>query len=401
MVVDHPLLEYPAKFLPEAAVLHRLVPGHVLQQIEQFLDAAAANGIDVPTLLQDLARDIERQIVGVNHAAHETQIGRQQLFGIVHDEDAAHVQLDAAPVFAIPQVEGGVGRQVQQHRVLLLAFDARMHMRERRLEVMRHVLVKLIVLIVVDFLARSRPQRGGTVDRFLALPVYLNHSDGDGDVVGIFTDDGLQPVGVEKVVLTRPQLQDHLGAARFTLDVFDRVTALPVRAPAHAVFGAEAGAARDQCHFLGDDEGRVKADAELADQACVLLLIAGQRGEELARAGLGDGADVVDDFAAAHADAVVDNRQRARFLVHPDADAKIGIAFEEGIVAERLETQLVAGVRGIGDQFAEKNLLVAVQRVDHQVQQLPDLGLEAERFGLGGGGHGSSGKNMLWVLNAK
>ena len=47
---------------------------------------------------------------------------------------------------------------------------------------------------------------------------------------------------------------------------------------------------------------------------------------------------------------------------------------------ERLEAQLVGGVGGVRDQLAQEDLLVAVQGVDHEVQQLLHLGLEAEGF---------------------
>ena len=57
-----------------------------------------------------------------------------------------------------------------------------------------------------------------------------------------------------------------------------------------------------------------------------------------------------------------------------------GVVLEQRGVGERLEAQLVAGVRGVGDQLAQEDLLVAVQRVDHQVEELLDLGLEAEGF---------------------
>ena len=46
----------------------------------------------------------------------------------------------------------------------------------------------------------------------------------------------------------------------------------------------------------------------------------------------------------------------------------------------RLEAQLVAGVGGVGDQLAQEDLPVAVQRVDHELQQLADFGLETVRL---------------------
>ena len=48
----------------------------------------------------------------------------------------------------------------------------------------------------------------------------------------------------------------------------------------------------------------------------------------------------------------------------------------DGSVGQALEIALVAGVRRIGNQFAQKDFLVGVNRIDHQVQQLFALGLK-------------------------
>jgi hypothetical protein len=138
-------------------------------------------------------------------------------------------------------------------------------------------------------------------------------------------------------------------------------------------------------------EGGVETDAELADQVGILRRISGQLRQELAGAGAGDGADIGNHFIARHADAVIGNRHRARLRVEADADPQFAVAFQQRLVGQRLEAQLVAGIRGVGYQFAQENLLVAVQRVDHQLQQLFDLGLKTQRLFLGGLGHGGSG----------
>ena len=158
------------------------------------------------------------------------------------------------------------------------------------------------------------------------------------------------------------------------------------------MLGAEAGAPRDEGHPVGDDERRVEPDAELADEMRVLGAVGGELLEELARARLGDGADVLDHLLPRHADAVVGHGDRARRRVVGDADLRVGIVLEKRTVGERLEAQLVHGVRGVRDQLAQEDLLVAVQGVDHQVEELRHLGLEAERFpggSVGRVGHGS------------
>ena len=162
--------------------------------------------------------------------------------------------------------------------------------------------------------------------------------------------------------------------------VFDRVAAFARALPADAVLGGQAGAARDERHPVGDDEGGVEADAELPDEVRVLGAVGGQLREELARPRLGDGADVVDDVLPGHADAVVGHRDRPRRRVVADPDARLGVVLEERGVAHRLEPQLVGGIRGVRDELAQEDLLVPVQGVNHQVQELRDLGLESEGF---------------------
>ena len=175
-------------------------------------------------MLQDFARDVERQVVRVDHAAHEAQVGRHQLLGVVHDEHAPHVELDAVPVLAVPQVERRARRDVEQLRVFLAAFDLVVGVGERRFEVVRDVLVELVVLLFGDFDLRPRPQRAGLVDRFVLVrdavarfvlvPLLFLHQDRQRDVVGVLADDGAQPDAGQQLVLALAQVQRDFGAAR-------------------------------------------------------------------------------------------------------------------------------------------------------------------------------------------
>ena len=67
----------------------------------------------------------------------------------------------------------------------------------------------------------------------------------------------------------------------------------------------------------------------------------------------GDGADIVDHLIAAHADAVVDQGQRARLAVHAQADAQLAVPFVEIRLVQGFKAQLVGGVRGIGNEFTQ------------------------------------------------
>ncbi len=145
--------------------------------------------------------------------------------------------------------------------------------------------------------------------------------------------------------------------------------AFAARGPAHAFACGQAGAARGHFHFVGNDEGAVEADAELADQLRILLLVAGQLAQEVAGAGLGNRAQVGDGFGAAHANAVVVDGDGVGGGIEADAHAQFAVAFQQ----RRLGQGLSAACRrrrrrwrpARGGRFP-----CWVQRVDHQLQQL-------------------------------
>ena len=122
----------------------------------------------------------------------------------------------------------------------------------------------------------------------------------------------------------------------------------------------------------------VETDAELADELSVLGGVGGQALEELARAGFGDGTDVIDDLLTRQTDAIVRDRDcaRRRVVAHPDAELRIAV--DRHAVGHALEPQFVARVGRVRDELPQEDLLVAVQRMHHQVQELLDLGLKTE-----------------------
>ena len=125
----------------------------------------------------------------------------------------------------------------------------------------------------------------------------------------------------------------------------------------------------------------IEADAELADQLRVLLLVAGQALEELGGAGLGDGAEVRDRLLAGHADAVVADgegaggwrRHRSRWPApgHPARSAGSAMAAKRSrsLASEALE---MSSRRKISRWLYREWIM--------SLQQLAHLGLEAVRL---------------------
>ena len=87
---------------------------------------------------------------------------------------------------------------------------------------------------------------------------------------------------------------------------------------------------------------------------------------------------MIDDLLAAHADAVVRDAEQPRSGIDGHANAELGIVREQLGAGEALETEPVVGIGSVGDQLAEENLSLAVERMHHEVQQLLDLGLKRE-----------------------
>ncbi len=221
----------------------------IFQHGQHAAGVALADGLHVAAFLQQLAADVERQVGRVDHALDPAQVRRHQAFGLVHDEDALDVELDARLVVAVPEVHRRLGRDEQQLRVLGAALHPVVAPGQRRLLVVAEVLVELGVLLVADVFLGARPQGVGRVHgfplvllhvlAFFGVPFFLLHQDGQADVVGVLGDQRLElPVAQ---VLTRvvAQVQGHAGAARGALDGLDLELARAAADPAHALAGRQ------------------------------------------------------------------------------------------------------------------------------------------------------------------
>ena len=182
-----------------------------------------------------------------------------------------------------------------------------------------------------------RPQRRGLVDRLpirrgdlrllLVVPGLLGHRMGSEMWSEYLAMIDLLSTGqaTEELVLAVAQVQDDVGAAaRACRRVSTSKSPAPCSDPAHALVrpatrrGATATVMRSATMKLN------RSRPELADQVGVLLLVALEPAQELARAALGDRAQVRHRLLERHADAVVADRQRLRVLVEQHAHLEVG-----------------------------------------------------------------------------
>ena len=146
-ILRQAFLQDRAELLPEGRVFVRLVLREPRQHVEHALGETAPDRLHLRVLLQQLTRDVQRQIARIDHALDESQVQRQELLRIVHDEHTPHIQLQAPRGLLLPQVERRASGDIQQARVLALALHLVVAPGERLGEVVREVLIELLVLL--------------------------------------------------------------------------------------------------------------------------------------------------------------------------------------------------------------------------------------------------------------
>ncbi len=89
-----------------------------------------------------------------------------------------------------------------------------------------------------------------------------------------------------------------------------------------------------------------------------------------------DHAEIALHFLPVHADAVIRNGDGARVPIHGHADAEVLPCKTDALIRQGLVAELVDCIGGVGDDFAQENLLMRVDGVDHHVQQPPGFRFE-------------------------
>jgi hypothetical protein len=128
------------------------------------------------------------------------------------------------------------------------------------------------------------------------------------------------------------------------------------------------GPARNHLDPVRHHEGGIEAHAEAADEGGVFLgLRRLQAIEERLGTGAGNGAERFGHLLAGHADAVVFDRQQTFVGIERDGDARLWIVAQKRGCGDCLVAQALASVGGVGNQLAQKNRLLRINRVHHKL----------------------------------
>ena len=266
------------------------------------------------------------------------------------------------------------------------------------------MLIELVVLLGGHVLLGAHPQRRSGVENLFSFGLGFlgGELDRQADVVGMRLHDFAQAMFLGELGLVLAQVQHDGRAAPGAFGQGDGEAALAVRRPTPRL--ARSSTPARHLDLVGDDERRIEADAELADQRDVaapafdvlwavlmaVALVLGKLLGERGRAGSRDGAEVIDQVLARHADTVVGDGQGARLGVGLQYYLQFGIVGGERRVGDRLIAQPVARVRRVRDQLAQEHFLAAIQRVGDDLEELGDLGLEGQGLSTGLLSHGVS-----------
>mmetsp|Transcript_36757 Transcript_36757/g.79203 ORF Transcript_36757/g.79203 Transcript_36757/m.79203 type:complete len:528 (+) Transcript_36757:116-1699(+) len=173
-VFMHPELQALAECLVELLVIILLLC-NLREHLQAFLDKVLLDHSQDLVLLQGLARDVQRKILRIHNALHKVQPFWHELLAVIHDEDAADIQLDVVPLLlGLEEIKGCPARDKKQGTELKLTLHAEMLHREVVLPVVGQGLVEARVLFICHVLRLAHPQRLVLVQLLPFVGHFLN-----------------------------------------------------------------------------------------------------------------------------------------------------------------------------------------------------------------------------------
>ena len=367
------VLEGKSECLEELFVLLTVVLKELFKLGFNLLLKAVGDRAELAALLEQFTGDIERDIGGVHKSLYKAEVFGKQIFTAFHDHNAVGIELESALIALGIQVVRRCGGNEQNGIIVYCALGLVVYVMEGRFVVVELVGIEYRVVLVGDLVLVPSPQGHHAVEGlilghglifglfmlmlafaflvvvfafallvvmfafalfaftflFLDRPSDLHqHLDGIADIVGILGDEIAERIDLEigiVVLLIRIVLEiQRDGCADIVLDAGGHGVAVQTFALPKPSLVASLGTAQ-YGNLLRNHECGIEADAELTDYIHILqglvagicLLLKGKR------TALGDGAKVCFQLIPGHADAVVGDGERPRFLVGGQTDLKL------------------------------------------------------------------------------
>ena len=356
---------------------------HGLQFACNFLVDGLGDDFQLVVMLEHFTGDVQRKVGAVHQPFDKAVIIGKEIGAFIHDQNAVGVKLEAFFVIfgikIIRRFAGNIEKSVISGQPFGFAVD---HL-QRFGVIVEFILIELLIFFFGDLAFVFAPERNHAVQSFgfdhrFGFAIFAAfhgtmmshiHADGVTDIIGIFLYEIFHAEGGEIITVffffgIFFKIQCNFGPGVFLFTGFDGITVGAFGSPAVSGIGAESLAFHHD--FVADHKGGIEAHAKLADDFDIfrfgIFLFKGLR------TALGDGAEIVFQFIGGHADAVIGNLKDAVAFVEIDADLKIIFVQTDGFIGKRTEIELINGVGSVGDQLTEKNFLMGIDRIDHQIQ---------------------------------
>ena len=194
-----PFLQEHAELAVEREVVVGLLLGQRVEPVEHPFDEGVADPADDRVVLQGLARDVQRQVLGIDQAVEEPEVLGHQLAAVVLDEDPLHAEVQPMLRASEPEQLDVGGRAVEDRAELDRRVGRQVEVPERLLlGVVGQVLVELGVLLLGHLALGLDPDRLLVVDDLAADLDRVRHE------ARILPQRRLDPPLVEELLGRRP-----------------------------------------------------------------------------------------------------------------------------------------------------------------------------------------------------
>ena len=372
-VADAAVLDEGMDIVPVGLVLFALGVHQAVELVRHLLGDVGGELSDIPVVLQEAAADVQRQIGAIQHAAQQQQELRDDLLDVIGHEHLAVEQLDLPLLTAEILADTG---EVQDALEVEGIVHVQVNPEQRLLKGVEQLAVGILIFFLGAVAGIFQPQRMGIVDRlgclgrrrflalfgsllgslfgFLGLELFILHIhqiDGHGHVAAVALQHLAHAQAIQEFLFFIRDMQRHGGAALGAVAVAHLIGHAVLAFPAHRLGPFLIGQRIDR-YLISGHKGRIEAQAEVADDAAILIpLILFQK---LLGAGEGHLVDVAVYLLSRHADAVIGETKLLGLGIHGHGDAQVFIiACDHAILGHR--------VAAVGRQLTDKDILIGIQ----------------------------------------
>ena len=329
-----------------------------------FLGDVTADFLDVIVGLQITTADIQRDIRTVNDTVQQGQILGDDVLHFVGHIDLIAVELNLIAV----HVEVGLDfREIEDTGEVERIVHIQMNMEERFFELSRIEFVVELIIVLISQVGRfACPSRVNIIndilfikfDLFAVFPFFLlAESDLYRQELTVFLKQAFDGRVLEVLRELIVDMQNNIGTTLRLDGVLHRIFRVAFARPVNSLrvlFVRE----RENLHFLGNHEGRIETETEMADDGfCLVFVLV----EELLCAGERDLVDELIHLFGRHSDTVVGDGKCLFLFINRNAYARITqvtLDFAYG----RKGLEFGRCINCVGNQLTKKNLVVGIQK---------------------------------------